>query len=124
MTSKALTDRKLQQLRPSEKRQEIADGLLRGLYFIVQPSSAKSWAVRYRIHGKTPVKETLGTWPTMSLKAARETGRDKILAAKAGRDPRAERIAARAKAEAATANTVRNVCEAYLAREASKLHRE
>jgi integrase len=121
MTSKALTDRKLQQLRPSEKRQEIADGLLRGLYFIVQPSSAKSWAVRYRIHGKTPVKETLGTWPTMSLKAAREAGRDKILAAKAGRDPRAERIAARAKAEAATANTVRNVCEAYLARESSKL---
>jgi integrase len=121
MTSKALTQRKLELIKIGDKRQEIPDGLVPGLYFICQPSGAKSWAVRYRIHGKTPVKETLGSWPTLSLTKAREAGRDKVLAAKAGRDPRAERKVARAKAEAGTANTLRNVAETYLARDGKKL---
>ena len=122
MTSKALTQKKLETIKPGERRREVADGLVPGLYFIVQPkpSGARSWAVRSRIHGK-PVKVTLGSFPMLPLAKARELGREAILAAKAGRDPRAERKAARAKAEAATANTVRNVCEAYLARESAKL---
>jgi integrase len=122
MTSKALTQKKLETIKPGERRREVADGLVPGLYFIVQPqpSGARSWAVRSRIHGKS-VKVTLGSFPMLPLAKARELGREAILAAKAGRDPRAERKAARAKAEAATANTVRNVCEAYLARESAKL---
>lgn len=40
-------------------RQEIADAALPGLYLVVQPSGAKSWALRYRQEGK-PAKLTLG----------------------------------------------------------------
>jgi integrase len=121
MASKALTQRKLETTKPNDKRQEIPDGLVPGLYFICQPSGAKSWAVRYRVHGKTPVKMTLGGWPVLSLVKARELGREAIVAAKAGRDPVDERKKARATAEAGAANTLRNVSETYLAREGKKL---
>jgi len=33
------------------KRTEIPDGAVRGLYLVVQPSGAKSWAIRYRHPG-------------------------------------------------------------------------
>ena len=36
---------------PGDKRIEIADAGARGLYLIVQPSGAKSWALRYRRNG-------------------------------------------------------------------------
>jgi len=123
MQSRGLTHRKLELVKAGDKRQEIPDGLVLGLYFICQPkpSGAKSWAVRFRVHGNKPVKMTLGSWPLLPLGRARELGRDAILAAKAGRDPVAERKAARAKAEAGTANTLRNVCETYLSRDGKKL---
>ncbi|WP_262518777.1 tyrosine-type recombinase/integrase [Agrobacterium fabrum] len=40
-------------------RQEIPDAALPGLYLVVQPAGAKSWALRYRQNGK-PAKLTLG----------------------------------------------------------------
>ncbi|MGV1817778.1 tyrosine-type recombinase/integrase [Agrobacterium sp. CG160-95] len=40
-------------------RLELPDAALPGLYLIVQPSGAKSWALRYRQNGK-PAKLTLG----------------------------------------------------------------
>jgi integrase len=110
----------LETLKPGNDRQEIPDKLVPGLYFIVQPSGARSWAVRPRIHGKS-IKMTLGSFPTLPLAKARELGREAILAARAGRDPRAERKAARDKAEAAATNSLRNLCELYLSREGKKL---
>ena len=115
-----LTQRRLETVKPGNDRVEIPDKLVPGLYFIVQPSGARSWAVRSRIHGKS-IKMTLGSFPMLSLAKARELGREAILAARAGRDPRAERKAARDKAEAAATNSLRNVCELYLSREGKKL---
>ena len=40
---------------------------LPGMYLVVQPSGAKSWAVRYR-HGGRPRKLTLGPCPALDLK--------------------------------------------------------
>ena len=42
---------------------------------IVQPSGAKSWAVRFRANGRT-AKVTLGRFPTIELAKARELARD------------------------------------------------
>jgi integrase len=56
-----------------------------GLYLIVQPSGAKSWAVRYRFAGK-PRKHTLGPYPRLDLKAARELGAKALRSAAEGRD--------------------------------------
>src|SRR4029079_14431143 len=53
-----LTAKKIENIKPTEARQEIPDSGCRGLYLIVQPSGRKSWAVRYRFEGK-PRKLTL-----------------------------------------------------------------
>ena len=66
-----LTAKGIEAATPAEKRREIADDLLAGLYFIVQPTGAKSWAVRYRLHGRSH-KHTIGRYPLFDLKAARE----------------------------------------------------
>ena len=53
-----LTDAAAAKRKPSDKRVEVHDG--NGLYLVIQPSGAKSWAYRYRIDGKSR-KLTLGT---------------------------------------------------------------
>ncbi|MDP3691845.1 site-specific integrase [Bradyrhizobium sp.] len=45
--------------RPTADRREIPDPGCKGLYLVVQPAGAKSWAFRYRFVGK-PKKLTLG----------------------------------------------------------------
>jgi hypothetical protein len=40
--AKALTVRSVENAKPAAQRQEIPDGLLAGLYLVVQPSGAKS----------------------------------------------------------------------------------
>lgn len=87
-----LTSKELEALKPGPARREIPAG--NGLFFILQPSGAASWAVRYRFNG-TPRKHTLGAWPAIGLKAARDlTARAKVAIAD-GRDPGAEKIEAR-----------------------------
>ena len=46
--------------RPQKARREIPDDRARGLFLIVQPSGAKSWAVRLRRPNGAPAKLTLG----------------------------------------------------------------
>ena len=49
--AKALTSKAVEKMQPDpERRLEVPDGLLPGLYLVVQPSGAKSWAVRFRAH--------------------------------------------------------------------------
>ena len=58
-----------------------------GLYLIVQPTGAKTWAVRYRLHGRSH-KHTIGRYPIFDLKAAREAGTKALRAVAEGRQPR------------------------------------
>jgi integrase len=92
--SKALTTRTVESVRASDQRREIPDGLLRGLYFIVQPSGSKSWAVRYR-HNGTTRKLTLGNYPALNLVQAREAAAKALRAVQEGRDPGQEKQQAR-----------------------------
>jgi integrase len=60
-------------IRSAKKRRELPDrgnGAVAGLYLIVQPSGRKSWAVRFRLHGRGH-KFTLGSYPAISLADAR-----------------------------------------------------
>ena len=82
-----------------ERRLEIPDGALPGLYLVVQPSGAKSWALRYRNAGK-PRKLTLGAFPGIGLVAARDLATTAIRANAEGRDPGQEKREARQEAAA------------------------
>jgi integrase len=89
--AKALTAASVERFKPNPKqRREIPDGLLTGLYLIVQPSGAKSWAVRYR-HGGKPRKHTLGGYPALELADAREEARKALRQVQKGDDPAQEK---------------------------------
>lgn len=115
--AKTLTAKAVEKMRPNpDRRLEIPDGLLPGLYFIVQPSGAKSWAVRYRAAGK-PAKLTLGRFPVITLSKARERARDALEAVAKGTDPAAEKRAARAAEETVSLpDTLGALCDLYIER--------
>jgi integrase len=114
--AKNLTQLSLENIKPVPARREVPDGKESGLYFVVQPTGAKSWALRYRFHG-TPRKLTIGPYPEIGLAKAR------VLAARAkgsiadGIDPAAERKAQRAIARAArrqSSDVVEKVMEDFV----------
>lgn len=99
---------------PGATRKEIPDGGMPGLYLVVQPSGAKSWAVRYRHVGK-PKKLTIGAYPAFSLAEARSAASAALRAATEGRDPAQEKKLA-AEQRADTSNNVEAVLDVFLSR--------
>src|SRR5215204_4254805 len=89
--AKALTVQSLERFKPDpNKRLEVGDGLLPGLYLVIQPSGARSWAVRYR-HASKPRKLTLGPYPVLDLSVARARAREALQVVALGRDPASEK---------------------------------
>jgi hypothetical protein len=58
---KTLTSAAVAKMKPGAVRCEIRDGGAAGLYLVVQPSGAKSWALRLRRPSGKTAKLTLGT---------------------------------------------------------------
>lgn len=83
-----LTDTAVRQAKPAEKSFTLTDAS--GLSLFVAPNGTKSWHFRFSWHGTQP-RMSLGTYPEISLKDAREL-RDqaRTLVAK-GVDPRSTR---------------------------------
>ena len=88
--SRPLTARTVETIKPLSHRQEIPDAHMPGLYLIVQPSGVRSWAVRYRSGGQTR-KHTLGPFPAIDLKTARDLASKALRAVAEGRDPGREK---------------------------------
>jgi len=65
----ALTDKEIQSLKPKEKKYKVFDG--DGLYLLIHPKYGKYWYLQYHIAGR-PHEVAFGTYPTVSLKLARE----------------------------------------------------
>jgi integrase len=111
-----LTDLQIDKLPKPTARREVPDGKVGGLYLVVQPSGAKSWALRYRVAG-APKKFTIGPYPAISLATARKRAQKAVAEVVDGIDPAASKKAAREteKAASATADRVENVVDAYVA---------
>lgn len=121
--AKALSTKAIEAAKPSDKRQEIPDGIVSGLYLVVQPSGAKSWALRYRHAGK-PCKLTLGRWPMMALKDAREAAADAIEAVERGDNPAIAKKATKAaklQEQLEGRNKIANLLDQFEKRHLSKL---
>lgn len=94
--AKALTTKAVEAAKPDpDKRYEVPDPALSGLYLVVQPSGVKSWALRYRFAGK-PAKLTLGRWPLMGLAEARAAASDALEKIERGKNPAIEKKATKA----------------------------
>jgi hypothetical protein len=133
--AKHLTAVAVAKARAGAQRREIPDGGCRGLHLVVQPSSAKSWALRYRSRGRT-VKFTLGPVligagaesdnapqldTPLSLAAARELATRTLREVQAGRDPAEAKRRRREQQRAAEADTLQAICEEFLRREGPRL---
>ena len=115
-----LTPVAVEKMKPGAVRREVPDGRFKGLYLVIQPSGAKSWAFRYRTMEGTPRKLTLGSWPIMDLKRAREDATKAYLAAKDDKDPAGEksakRVAARVPKPVVDRDLVENVVDQFILR--------
>lgn len=76
------------------KRLEVPDAVVPGLWLVVTPKGAKSWSVRYSIAGRDP-RFTIGKTSRVTLERARERAREVLALVALGRDPQAEKKAAR-----------------------------
>jgi len=122
-----LTDAAAIKRKPFDKRIEVHDG--NGLYLVIQPSGAKSWAYRYRIDGKSR-KLTLGTLlvgkadrdaegdlPALSVSEARQRASAAAVKVQRGGDP----IVEKKQKTARTNNTVDAMLDAFVADHVSGL---
>src|SRR5262245_47865316 len=108
-----LTTKYIENVKPADIRREIPDGGCRGLYLIVSSlTGRKSWAVRYRFK-QEPVKLTLGSWPALSLQAARAAATYALHEVAQGRDPAAAKFEAKEKAKKAAADMERDTVERF-----------
>jgi len=87
-----LTEVRIRRARPKERPYKLRDG--GGLYLLITPTDAKRWRLRYAIGGRESML-SLGTYPATSLNAARAKRTELRAALEAGKDPAAERRAAR-----------------------------
>jgi integrase len=120
-----LTKIQLDRLKPGKARREIADGGAHGLYFIVQPSGARSWALRYRVDGRSR-KHTIGSYPEVDLAAARRLARKAHGELAQDKDPAAIKKAAKVAAKAQAAEvvyTVAHVAELFVEKYAKPRNR-
>jgi integrase len=105
-----LTDFQVKNIPNPDKRREVPDGKVGGLYLVIQPSGARSWALRYRVDGK-PKKLTIGSYGATGLAAARRRAQEALGEIAKGGDPAATKRAARdaRKAEQMASNRVADV---------------
>ena len=109
----ALADLIIRNAKLAEKQQKLADE--RGLHLIVAPSGGKWWRLKYRLGGKEN-SLSLGTFPDVSLKEARER-RDaarKLLSN--GVDPAVDRKVQKATATERAANSFEVVAREWFAK--------
>jgi integrase len=120
--AKDLTVKGLESIKPGAARREVPDGHTRGLYFIVQPTGAASWAFRYRFAGK-PKKLSIGPYPAIDIKVARELAGDATKSVARGDDPAAQKQASKSAARAARErdlDVVEDLVDSFIERHAKK----
>jgi integrase len=118
VSPKRLTDIGIANLKPGPMRREVPDGGCTGLYRVLQPSGAASWAVRYRFHGQQRKITLAGS---LTLAAARKEASNALHQVEQGNDPAEQRKAAKAKSVAARDDNVAAVCAQFFKREGPKL---
>lgn len=108
-----LTDTAIRNAKPAEKPQKLADG--GGLFLLVNPKGGKWWRLKYRYDGKEKLL-SLGTYPEISLKDARDKREEARKQLAAGIDPSANRKAAKAARAEEGANTFEVIAREWFAK--------
>jgi integrase len=108
----ALSDAQLRSAKPREARYKLADG--HGLTVIITPEGGKWWRFRYRFDGAEKML-SFGTYPTVSIKEARQRRDAARKVLDAGRDPSRQRTQERKQRQIERANTFEAVALEWFA---------
>lgn len=111
------TDQAISKLKPTDKQVDYRDDITKGLILRIGKSGKKSWQVRYRADGKQH-RQSIGDFPHVSLKEAREQVRKLQAAVIDGENPAYEkRKDVKAKSRTRQTLQISNLLELY-----EKLH--
>ncbi|HOX68281.1 MAG TPA: integrase arm-type DNA-binding domain-containing protein, partial [Burkholderiaceae bacterium] len=106
-----LTDTAIRKAKPGDKAIRMFDE--RGLYLEIAPGGGKWWRFKFRFDGKEKLL-SMGTFPDISLKEARQRRDEARKLIAEGSDPSAQRKAVRHARKVATLNTVEATARAWL----------
>jgi integrase len=106
-----LTDTAIKKAKPSDKPYKMVDE--KGLHLLVRPNGSMLWQLRYRHEGKEKTA-SLGQYPDVPLKAAREKRDETRQTIAAGHDPIAFKRAQVEAKRAAEATTFKVVAQQWL----------
>jgi integrase len=106
-----LTDVAIRKARPTDKTRRLFDA--GGLYLEIAPSGGKWWRLKYRIAGKEK-RISLGTFPAVGLKEAREAREKAKADIAASRDPSELRQQARQEQQTNAERAFEPVARAWL----------
>ncbi len=111
----SLTDTAIKNVRPGAKPLKLTDE--KGMFLLVSPAGGKWWRLKYRFGGKEKLL-SIGTYPEVSLKDARQRRDDarKLLAD--GVDPGENRKAAKAAQTERAANSFEVIAREWFAKHA------
>jgi hypothetical protein len=112
-----LTNTAIRSIKPSDKPQKLYDA--DGLFLLLNPNGSKWWRFKYRIGGKEKLL-SLGTYPEISLKDARERRDDARKAVKNGIDPSEQRQSEKAAALLAAATSFEAIANEWMMRQTDK----
>lgn len=105
-----LTNTVIHNTKPGQKTQRLFDG--NGLYLEVSPSGGKWWRFKYRLHGKEK-RLSLGTYPEVTLKEARNRRDEARKLLSNGVDPSAHRKATKAVSAQQAANSFEGIAREW-----------
>ena len=111
----ALTDTAIRNAKHGPKPKKLGDE--RGLFLLLQPTGGKLWRLKYRYLGKEK-KLSLGIYPDVSLKVARQRRDEARTLLANGADPASVKFDLEAEAKVAAANTFKTIADEYIAKSA------
>lgn len=110
----ALTDTALKALKPREKAFKVADE--KGLYVQVTPSGGKLWKLKFRNQAGQEKKLSLGSYPEVSLREARDLRDEARKSLAKGIDPADHKQKEKRAARVSAANSFEAVALAFIER--------
>ena len=110
----SLTDTAIRALKPRDKAYKATDE--KGLYLLVTPAGGRLWKLKFRAFGGIEKKLSLGSYPDVGLKDARERRDAARKQMASGIDPADQKRRDKRAAQIGAANTFSVVAEAYIAR--------
>jgi integrase len=113
-----LTDTAIRKAKTQDKPVKLFDG--GGLFLLVTPNGGKWWRFKYRYGGKEKLL-SLGTYPEIGLKDARERRDNARKLVANGTDPSAERRKEKIEAQLSSASTFDAVADEWLTKKAKTL---